>query len=62
MVKYFLFLDVALVSYKDANLQNANKMTSFQDFAIISTSIYNTQYFRTLPLFLLQFTIRSLQL
>ena len=44
MVKYFPFLDVALVSYRDANLRNANKMTSFQDFAIISTSIYNTQF------------------
>ena len=33
-----------LVSYRDLNLQNANKMTSVQDFAIISTSIYNTQF------------------
>ena len=33
-----------LVSYRDLNLQNANKMTSLQDFAIISTLIYNTQF------------------
>ena len=33
-----------LVSYRDLNLQNTNKMTSFQDFAIIPTSIYNTQF------------------
>ena len=26
MVKYFRFLDVVLVSYRDLNLQNANKM------------------------------------
>ena len=26
-------LNVALVSYRDMNLQNANKMTSIQDFA-----------------------------
>ena len=31
------------MSYRDVKLQNANKMTSFQDFAIISTSIYNKQ-------------------
>ena len=42
MVKYFVF-NVALVSYRDLNLQYANKMTSIQDFAIISTFIYNTQ-------------------
>ena len=32
------------MSYGDLNLQNANKMTSFLDFATISTSIYNTQF------------------
>ena len=37
-------LNVALVSYRDLNLQNADKMTSIQDFDIISTSIYNTQF------------------
>ena len=42
----FLVFKVTLVSYKDLNLQNANKMTSIQDFAIIP----------------LQFTIRSLRL
>ena len=42
----FFVFNVALVSYRDLNLQNANKLTSF----------------KTLPLFLLQFTIRSLQL
>ena len=31
-----------LVSYSDLNLPNANKMTSIQVFAIISTSIYHT--------------------
>ena len=39
----FRGFNVALVSYSDLNLQNANKMTQF----------------RTLSLFLLQFTIRS---
>ena len=38
----FFVFNVALLSYRDLNLQNANKMTSIQDFAIISTSIYNT--------------------
>ena len=37
----FPILNVALVSYRDLNLQNANKMMSLQHFAIISTSIYN---------------------
>ena len=32
------------MSYRDLNSQNANKMMSFQDFVIISTSIYNTQF------------------
>ena len=40
----FPVLNVALVSYRDLNLQNANKMTSTKDFAIISTSIYNTHF------------------
>ena len=40
----FPVLNVALVSYRDLNLQNANKMTSLQDFAIISTSMYNMQF------------------
>ena len=40
----FSVLNVALVSYRDFNLQNANKMTSIQDFTIICTSIYNTQF------------------
>ena len=35
---------IALVSYRDLNLQNANKMTSIPDFAIITTSIYNAQF------------------
>ena len=42
----FLVFNVASLSNRDLNLQNANKMTSIQDFA----------------LFLLQFTICSLQL
>ena len=42
--KIYPVLNVALVSYRDLNLQNANKMTSVQDFATISTSIYNTQF------------------
>ena len=40
----FPALNVALVSYRDMNLQNSNKMTSIQDSAIIFTSIYNTQF------------------
>ena len=32
------------MSYRDLNSQNGNKMTLLQDFAIISTSIYNTQF------------------
>ena len=46
----FPVLNVALVSYRNLNLQNADNMTSFhnmtsfQDFAIICTSIYNTQF------------------
>ena len=36
-------LNITLVSYRDLNLQNANKMTSIQDFAITSTSTYNVQ-------------------
>ena len=40
----FSVLNAALVSYRDFNLLNANKMASIQDFAIISTSIYNTQF------------------
>ena len=39
-----------LVSYRDLNLQNASKMTSTQDFAILSTSIDNL----TVVLFLLK--------
>ena len=39
-----------LVSYRDLNLQNASKMTSTQDFAILSTSIDNF----TVVLFLLK--------
>ena len=38
----FPVLNAALVSYRDLNLQN--KITSFQDFAIISTLIYNMQF------------------
>ena len=34
-----LVFNVALMSYRDLNLQNAKKMTSIQDFAINSTSI-----------------------
>ena len=44
--KIFLVFNVASVSYRDLNLQNANKVTSIQDLS---------------PLFLLQFTMRSLQ-
>ena len=41
--KIFLVINVALVSYRDLNLQNANKIRSIQDFAIISTLIYNSR-------------------
>ena len=40
----FPVLSAALVRYRDLNLQNANKMMSFQEFAIISTLVYNTQF------------------
>ena len=32
-------LNFSLVCYRDLSLQNTNKMTSIQEFAIISTSI-----------------------
>ena len=33
-----LVLNVTLLCYRDLNLQNDNKMTSIQDFAIISSN------------------------
>ena len=41
---FLIVFNVMLVSYRDLNLQNANMMTLIQDFAIISISIYNTQF------------------
>ena len=40
---YVIQLNGEVVSYRDVKLQNTNKIMSFQDFAIISTSIYNKQ-------------------
>ena len=36
----FLVLNVALVSYRDLNLQNANKMTSFQESFLIQILVF----------------------
>ena len=41
----FPVLNVTLVSYRDLNLQNANKMKSFQDSFIIQLLVFTSKYF-----------------
>ena len=39
----FLVFNVALVSYRDLNVQNANKMTSIQDSFIIQLLVFTSK-------------------
>ena len=39
----FLFFNVTLVSYRDVNLQNANKATSIQDSFIIQLLVFTSK-------------------